>query len=59
MAKTTTLKEFESIFPKLVEDILDDARKYNLPQAFVEWFKAVRRSLQGSAIDLLTSAKVP
>ena len=59
MAKTTTLKEFESVFPKLVEDILDDARKYNLPQAFVEWFKAVGSSLRGSAINLLTSAKVP
>ena len=41
MAKTTTLKEFESIFPRLTEDILDDAKKYNLPEAFVEWYKAV------------------
>ncbi|KAG0646597.1 Farnesyl pyrophosphate synthase [Hyphodiscus hymeniophilus] len=40
MAKTTTLKEFESIFPKLTEDILDDAKQHNLPEAFVEWYKA-------------------
>jgi hypothetical protein len=42
MAKTTTLKEFESVFPKLVEDILDHAKKYNLPEDFVQWYKAVR-----------------
>lgn len=41
MAKTTTLKEFESVFPKLVEDLLAHAKHYNLPEAFVEWYKAV------------------
>lgn len=41
MAKTTTLKEFESVFPKLVEDLLDHAKQYNLPADFVEWYKAV------------------
>lgn len=40
MAKTTTLKEFESVFPKLVEDILDHAAQYKLPEEFVKWFKA-------------------
>jgi farnesyl diphosphate synthase len=42
MAKTTTLREFESIFPKLVEDILEFAKKYNLPEDFVDWYKRVR-----------------
>ena len=42
MAKITTLKEFESIFPKLAEDILDHAKQYKLPEEFVKWFKAVR-----------------
>lgn len=41
MAQTTTLKKFESVFPKLVEDILDHAKQYNLPQEFVDWYKAV------------------
>ena len=42
MAKTTTLKEFESVFPKLVDDILNHAKQYKLPEEFVAWFKAVR-----------------
>lgn len=41
MAKTTTLKEFESVFPKLVEDLLDHAKQYKLPEEFVNWYKAV------------------
>ena len=41
MAKTTTLKEFESVFPKLVDDLLEHAKKYNLPEQFVTWYKAV------------------
>jgi hypothetical protein len=41
MAKTTTLKEFESVFPKLVEDLLDHAKQYKLPEEFVKWYKAV------------------
>jgi len=44
MAKTTTLKEFESVFPKLVDDLLDHAKKYNLPEQFVKWYKAVSLS---------------
>lgn len=41
MSKTTTLKEFESVFPKLVEDLLAHAQKYNLPQQGQDWLKAV------------------
>lgn len=44
MAKTTTLKEFESVFPKLVEDLLDHAKKYNAPEQALKWFKAVRKA---------------
>jgi farnesyl diphosphate synthase len=51
MAKTTTLKEFESVFPKLVEDILDHAKQYKLPEEFVSWYKAVRN------LPLLSSHK--
>lgn len=41
MAQTTTLKQFESVFPKLVEDILDASKQYKLPAAFVDWYKKV------------------
>ena len=41
MAKTTTLKEFESVFPKLVEDVLEHSKTYKLPDEFVSWFKNV------------------
>lgn len=41
MAQTTTLKEFEAVFPRLVEDILDHAKQYKLPDQFVDWLKAV------------------
>ncbi len=40
--KSTTLKEFESVFPKLVEDILDHTKQYNAPDTALNWFKAVR-----------------
>lgn len=50
MAKSTTLKEFESVFPKLEEDLLAWARQYNLPQEQQDWYKKVRRSLRDSAI---------
>lgn len=41
MAQITTLKQFESVFPKLVEDLLDHAKSYKLPEEFVSWYKAV------------------
>jgi hypothetical protein len=42
MAKKTTLKEFEAVFPKLEEVLLDHARKYNLPAGELAWYKKVR-----------------
>ena len=41
MAKNATLKEFESVFPKPVEDLLDYPKQYKLPEEFVNWYKAV------------------
>ena len=41
MAQKTTLKEFESVFPKLEETLLAHAKKYNLPDEFVQWYKTV------------------
>ncbi|KAH8888895.1 farnesyl pyrophosphate synthetase [Thozetella sp. PMI_491] len=39
MAQKATLKEFESVFPKLEEAILESAKKYNLPQTELDWLK--------------------
>lgn len=56
MAKATTLKEFESVFPKLVDDLLAHAQKYNLPQQGQDWLKAVsdlsEESLEMACTDL-------
>lgn len=41
MAQTTTLKQFESVFPKLVKDVLDHAATHKLPTEFVEWYEKV------------------
>jgi farnesyl diphosphate synthase len=41
MAKATTLKEFESVFPTLVEDILAHVKQYGTPQMAMDWYKAV------------------
>lgn len=37
----TTLKEFESVFPRLVEDIKAHAKTYNLPDQAMTWFEKV------------------
>jgi farnesyl diphosphate synthase len=41
MAQRTTLKEFESVFPKLEEAILDHAKTFNLPEQQLDWYKRV------------------
>lgn len=41
MAKTTTLKEFESVFPKLEEALLEYAKAYKLPEQMLSWYKQV------------------
>lgn len=37
----TTLKDFESVFPKLVEDITAQCNQYNLPRNALEWYEKV------------------
>ncbi|KAL6807189.1 terpenoid synthase [Trichoderma sp. SZMC 28013] len=39
MAQKTTLKEFEAVYPKLEEALLDHAKSYKLPEKELEWFK--------------------
>ncbi|KAK0635207.1 isoprenoid synthase domain-containing protein [Bombardia bombarda] len=47
MAQKTTLKEFESIFPKLEAALLDHAKSYKLPQKELDWYKL---SLETNAV---------
>lgn len=46
MAKQTTLEEFNSVYPKLEETLLDHARSYKLPQEQLDWYKKVFLSLK-------------
>jgi len=47
MAQKTTLKEFESVFPKLEEALLAHARQYNLPEEYLKWYQT---SLETNAL---------
>ncbi|KAI1117368.1 farnesyl pyrophosphate synthetase [Nemania sp. NC0429] len=47
MATKTTLKEFEAVFPKLEQDLLEWAQHYKLPQQYLEWYK---KSLEVNAV---------
>ncbi|KXJ93216.1 isoprenoid synthase domain-containing protein [Microdochium bolleyi] len=38
MAQQTTLQEFESVFPKLEQDLIEWAKKYNLPKEQLDWY---------------------
>lgn len=40
-----TLKEFETVFPKLVEDLKAHCNKYNLPTQSLDWFEKVRTGM--------------
>ncbi|KIW80375.1 farnesyl pyrophosphate synthase [Fonsecaea pedrosoi CBS 271.37] len=39
MATKTTRAEFEKVFPSLVEDLLGECRKFNLPANALQWFE--------------------
>lgn len=41
MAQKTTLKEFESVFPKLEEALVEHAKSFKLPEKELAWYKAV------------------
>lgn len=43
MAQATTLKEFEAVYAKLEEALLDQAKAYKLPEKELEWYKKVRK----------------
>jgi farnesyl diphosphate synthase len=52
MAQRTTLKEFESVWPKLQEAILDHARAYKLPEKELNWYKQVCQDRNPIAGDM-------
>jgi hypothetical protein len=37
----TTLKEFESVWPRIVADLQDHCKGYNLPKQSLDWFTKV------------------
>ncbi len=37
----TTRAEFEEVFPKLVEDLIDHAKQYGMPSDALEWYRKV------------------
>lgn len=38
----TTLKEFETVFPKLVEDVKEHCKSYKLPEQALKWYEQVQ-----------------
>lgn len=56
MAKKTTLKEFESVFPKLEAALLDQVKSYKLPQAEVDWYKVVSQYFQSEPFSRVLDA---
>ncbi|KAJ1329593.1 farnesyl diphosphate synthase [Microdochium nivale] len=38
MAKQTTLQEFEAVFPRLEQDLVDWAKQYKLPKEQLDWY---------------------
>ena len=41
----TTLKEFESVFPKLVDDLSEHAKEHGIPSNALKWYQDVRSLL--------------
>lgn len=39
--KPVSLKEFESVFPQLVEDLAQHSKQYGLPEEALQWYKDV------------------
>lgn len=51
MAQKTTLKEFESVFPKLEKVLLEAAESYKLPAQALEWYKKVGAQMEWGPIS--------
>ncbi|EAW14859.1 bifunctional (2E,6E)-farnesyl diphosphate synthase/dimethylallyltranstransferase [Aspergillus clavatus NRRL 1] len=52
MATTTSRAAFEAVFPSLAEDLLEHARKYNLPENAMKWFeKSLNANVPGGKLN--------
>lgn len=40
-SSSNKLKDFETVFPKLVKDLEENARQYNLPEEALKWYTDV------------------
>ena len=38
------LKDFEAVFPKLVKDLEENAKQYQIPEEALKWYSNVRSS---------------
>ena len=56
MATKTTRGDFTDVFPSLVEDLLGECRKFNLPDNALGWFEKVRVKVILPCASLLTSS---
>ena len=41
MPPSNKLKDFEAVFPKLVKDLEDNAKQYNIPEDALKWYSNV------------------
>ena len=41
MSAKTSRAEFEAVFPQLVQDVSQEAQKYNIPPEALNWFQRV------------------
>ena len=40
----TTRKEFETVFPSLVDDLVHHCKQYNMPEDALNWYRDVSQS---------------
>ena len=41
MSPSNKLKDFEAVFPKLVKDLEEHAKQYNIPEEALKWYSDV------------------
>lgn len=41
MPQSNKLKDFETVFPKLVKDLEENAKQYNMPEDNLKWYSNV------------------
>lgn len=42
MSSSNKLKDFEAVFPKLLKDLEENAKQYNIPEEALRWYSDVR-----------------